>query len=203
MMKVGLTGNRFSGKTTISKLFKTIGIPVFEADIILKFIIHSDLYTISEIKSRVGEHIFTNGHIDSKKVTDHEFETILQCSKHSLMKAYDAFNNKKPGFVYTIFNSSFLFETEFSAEMDYNITVFCPKIHRMERIKESTSMKVSDISFMLRGEMDDLDKNRLSQYVIHNYENMDILTQVNNLDKKIVDNYLKIDNMKTNLQLTF
>jgi len=39
MIKVGLSGNRYSGKTAVSKMFKQIGIPVFDADIVLKFII--------------------------------------------------------------------------------------------------------------------------------------------------------------------
>ena len=49
MIKVGLSGNRYSGKSTVCKLFKQIGIPVFEADVILKFIISRDLETINMI----------------------------------------------------------------------------------------------------------------------------------------------------------
>lgn len=191
MIKVGLSGNRFSGKSSVAKLFKQISIPVFDADTILKFIIGRDLNTISEIKSRVGGHIFYNGEINSKKVTDSEFEIILQCAKFNLLKAYDAFNNKNSHSIYSVFHSSFLFETDFADEMDYNISVFCPKIHRMERCKELTNMKVSDIAFMLKSEMDDLDKNKMSTYVIHNYDNMDPLTQVNKIDQNIIDTYLK------------
>lgn len=196
MIKVGLSGNRFSGKTTIAKLFKQISIPVFHADVVLKFIISHDLNTISEIKSRVGGHIFYSGQINPKKVTDSEFEVILQCAKFNLLKAYDVFNNKNSHSIYSIFNSSFLFETDFADEMDYNITVFCPKTQRMERCKEVTGMKVSDIAYMLRGEMDDLDKNKMSTYVVHNYENMDPLVQVNKIDQNIIDNYLKKEQTK-------
>ena len=49
--------------------------------------------------------------------------------------------------------------------------------------------------------MDELDKNKLSKYVIHNYniDNSfygDALTQVNQIDQLIIDNYLK-ENMTT------
>lgn len=195
MIKVGLTGNRFSGKTRVCKLFKQVGIPVFDADTIIKFIVNRDIHTISEIKSQVGSHIFTNDYIDAKKVTDYEFESILKCSKFTLMKAYEQFNSKNSHSVYSIFHSSFLFETDFADEMDQNIVVFCPKIHRMERCKQLNNMRVSDISFMLKDEMDDLDKNRMSTYVIHNYENMDTLTQVNKIDQKIIDYYLKAEQL--------
>ena len=33
MIKVGLTGNIGSGKTTVAKIFETLGVPVFHADI--------------------------------------------------------------------------------------------------------------------------------------------------------------------------
>jgi len=32
MIKIGLTGNIGSGKTTVSKIFESLGIPVFYAD---------------------------------------------------------------------------------------------------------------------------------------------------------------------------
>lgn len=191
MIKVGLTGNRFSGKSVISNLFMQIGIPVFKADVILKFIIGRDLDTISEIKSKVGEHIFKNGKIDPRSVSDIEFEKILDCAKFQLIKAYEAFNKRNTQSIYSVFESSFLFETDFSKEMDLNISVFCPKTQRIERGRYSTGRSVSDVVLLLRDEMDDIDKNKISDFIIHNYENMDILKQVNVIDQKIIDAYLK------------
>ena len=48
-LKVGFTGNRFSGKTRVSKVFKQIGIPIFDADVVLAFIINHDniIYVMS------------------------------------------------------------------------------------------------------------------------------------------------------------
>ena len=37
MIKVGLSGNRYSGKDRVSTLFSQISIPVFEADIIMNY----------------------------------------------------------------------------------------------------------------------------------------------------------------------
>lgn len=201
MIKVGLSGNRYSGKDTIAKLFKQISIPVFHADIILKFIISRDLATIQEIKEQVGGHIFFSGDIDKNRVTDLEFEKILKVSTTHLMKAYDAFNEKNKKSIYSIFHSSFLFETDWADKMDYNINVFTPKIHRIERCKHLTNMSVTDITKMLKTEMDDLDKNSMSTYIIHNYENMDILNQVNKIDQKIIDLYLREEHKYSNLSL--
>ena len=40
MIKIGLTGNRYSGKDRVCKIFEQISIPVFQADVVLKFIIN-------------------------------------------------------------------------------------------------------------------------------------------------------------------
>ena len=40
MIKVGLSGNRYAGKDAVSRLFEQIRVPVFDADIVLKFILN-------------------------------------------------------------------------------------------------------------------------------------------------------------------
>ena len=42
MLKIGLTGGMGSGKTTVSKIFSVLGIPVFNADDIAKNIMNED-----------------------------------------------------------------------------------------------------------------------------------------------------------------
>lgn len=190
MIKVGLSGNKYSGKTAISKMFKQIGIPVFDADIVLKFIIGHSPETNKIIKDKIGNHIFKNGDIDSKCVSDSDFMEILSYAKFELIKAYDSFNKKNKQSIYSIFHSSFLFETDWFDSMDYNINVFCPKLERMERCKEMTKIKDSNIAHMLRNEIDDLDKNKQSTYIIHNYRGTDPLMQVNKIDQNIINIYL-------------
>ena len=199
MIKVGLSGNRYSGKTAVSKMFKQIGIPVFDADIVLKFIIGHCLETNKIIKEKLGDHIFKDGYINPKRVDDNDFIEILDYATYELMKAYEAFNVKNKQSIYSIFHSSFLFETDWCNLMDYNINVFCPKLERMERCKEITKMKVSNIAYMLRNEIDDLDKNKQSAYIIHNYRGTDPLTQVNKIDQNIIDIYLKNEQTTTDI----
>ena len=44
MLEIALTGCRYSGKTTIANKFKKIGVPVFDADTVLKFILNFRTY---------------------------------------------------------------------------------------------------------------------------------------------------------------
>ncbi len=199
MVKIGLTGNKFSGKNTICKMFKQIGVPVFDADVVLKFILLHDLPTIKIIKDKYGSRFLDGYFLDKSKIkSKDDFDLIVDCAENSLMKAYEKFNSKNH--IYTIFKSSILFEREWNKDMDYSVNIFCPKIHRMERYKEMTGLKVSDIAYNLRNEVDDLKKNSMSNFVIHNYEgNNSPLDQVNKIDSFVIDEYL---NRKKNERLT-
>ena len=44
MLEIALTGCRYSGKSSVSKLFRKIGVPVFDSDTILKFILNNGKY---------------------------------------------------------------------------------------------------------------------------------------------------------------
>jgi dephospho-CoA kinase len=55
MIKVGLTGNRFSGKDTVCKLFEQIGVPVFNADVVLKFILNYNYEINYKIRNIFGD----------------------------------------------------------------------------------------------------------------------------------------------------
>jgi dephospho-CoA kinase len=197
MVKIGLSGNRFSGKNRVSNLFKQVGVPVFEADVILKFILQHNYELQAEISDRVGRLYFKDGLLNEQKVkADGVFTKILDIIKLDLMKAWHRFLIKHQKSIYCIFHSSILFETDFHKQMDYNITVFAPFQDRVERCKFLTKKSVSSIYSLVSSEMDELEKNKLSKYVIHNYNNDspfygDALTQVNEIDKKIIDNYLK------------
>ncbi len=200
MLKIGLSGNRYSGKNRVASLFNQIGIPVFEADVILKFILQHNYELQAEISDKVGRVYFKDGLLNEDKVkSDGKFQKILDIVKPELLSAWNKFVTKNKKAIYCIFHSSILFESGLYKEMDQNISVFSPYVDRVERCKFLTKKSVSSIYTLTRTEMDELEKNKLSKYVIHNYnvDNSfygDALTQVNQIDQLIIDNYLK-DNM--------
>lgn len=196
MLRIGLSGNRFSGKSRVANLFKQIGIPVFDADVILKFILNHNYELQSEIADRVGRVYFKDGKLNIDKIkSDGKFSQILEVVEPEIYRAWIRFTEKNEKAIYCIFHSSILFEKEWNKSMNYNISVFAPYSDRVDRCKFLTNKSVSSIYSLLKLEMDELEKNKLSDYVIHNY-NIDspfgdALKQVNEIDKKLVDQYLK------------
>ena len=194
MIKVGLSGNRYSGTNQICDVFRKLTIPVFEADIVLKFIINHDITVSSDIRSKL-KHLHNNsGYIDPRLIkTKKEAEIVLESAQHELMSAYDKFSEKNKSSIYTIFHSSVLFEKEWHKLMNHNIAVFCPKITRMERCRELTKNKISDIAYLMKTEIDDLDKNKMANFVVHNYDGRKPLDQIHQIDQFVIDSYLRLE----------
>ena len=198
MIKIGLTGNRYSGKDTVSRLFEQIKVPVFNADVILKFILNFDINVNKDILDNYGEYIFTGPEsmIDPKKIrSKKDFDKLVNFAEFELKRAYERFRLEHKQSVYTIFHSSILFERGWDKDMDYTINVFAPKDVRSLRCEKVTKQSAYNISELMKGEMDDLFKNKLADYTIHNYASCaiafgDTCDQVNRIDQKIIDKYL-------------
>lgn len=197
MIKIGLSGNRYSGKNRVSTLFKQIGVPVFEADVILKFILNHNYEIQAEVCDRVGRIYYSNGSLNLEKIkSDNKFSQIIEVVEPELYRTWEKFLKNNSKAIYCIFHSSILFEKEWDKAMDQNITVFAPFADRVERCKFLTKKSVSSIYSVVSTEMDELEKNKLATHVIHNYNNEspfygDALKQVNEIDKKIIDEFLK------------
>lgn len=197
MIKVGLTGNRFSGKDTVCKLFEQIGVPVFNADIVLKFILNYNYEINYKIRSTFGDVFCLKGELlDISKFSEkRKFDDLIDIVEYELLNAYELFNKKHKGKLYTIFHSSILMEREWQKVMDYNISVYSSREERKLRAKRVSGMAEGIINNMMCYEMDDIVKNSLSEYIISNYPSAhhiygDICEQVNKIDQAIIDRYL-------------
>jgi len=195
MIKVGLTGNRYSGKDTVASLFKKISIPVFDADVIIKFLINHNFEMDYKIKKKIDSSFFKNDRLDLSKLTGPVLDQIIDIVEYDLFDAYKKYELKNMNSIYTIFHSSVLFERDWNKKMDFTISVFSPISDRVERCQKESDLKLANIYNLSQREMKDLSKNSLSDYVIHNYNDEinpfgDILTQVNKIDQRLIDNYL-------------
>jgi dephospho-CoA kinase len=195
MIKIGLSGNRYSGKTRVVNLYKQIGIPVFDADTVLRFILNYNWELLGEIKEELGSEIFQGDYLNFREIKSPEvFNNILKMVEPDIIRAYDRFNKKQTS-IYTIFHSSILFEAGWNKNMDRSISVFSSHTDRISRCKKITKMGLLQINDLSKTEMDPLEKNRLSDFIIHNYNDEssafgDTYNQVCKVDQKIIDTYL-------------
>ncbi len=197
MIKVGLSGNRYSGKDVCCRIFEQIGVPVFNADVVLKFILNYNYEINYKIRSAFGDVFSLKGDLlDLNKFSEkRKFDDLLDIVEYELLNAYDEFNKRHKQKVYTIFHSSILYEREWHKVMDYNITVFSSRDERIDRCKKSTKLEEHKIKQLISSELDELCKNSYGDFVLSNYLGAvpsygDIIDQISRVDQKIVDKYL-------------
>lgn len=209
MIKVGLTGNYYSGQYEIGKLFEELDVPVFDADLILKYLINYSTPHIEKIKSVFGENVYHMGLLKFNRFTDNKsWNKLIDVVEFDIVKTYERFRLNHKDDLYTIFKYSFLFERKMNTSMDYNISCYRPKHHRKVDMMSLTYMDNYAINSLLENEMDELFKNKKADFIIENYNrsgdiDSDIIigleNKVRNVHKVIIkkkpqDNYSTLGN---------
>ncbi|UBM61300.1 dephospho-CoA kinase [Candidatus Sulfidibacterium hydrothermale] len=193
MLKVAITGNIGSGKSTVCKIFESLDIPVFYADTEAK-----KLYDLPEVKSRVqqtfGAGLFDeNGRLIKPKLAGMVFENPEALAKLNaiihpeLMEVYKKWlsgNRHKP---YTLHEAAVIFENGLENEFDFIINVSCPEAIRLERIKNRDKLPEKEIRKRMSRQWPDEEKNKRSQAVIINDGKHFLIPQVLDIHKQILE----------------
>ena len=66
--RLGVTGGIGSGKTTVCRIFRVLGVPVFVADVAARQLMNSDHAIRQEINAITGEDLYTTGELDRKEL---------------------------------------------------------------------------------------------------------------------------------------
>ena len=195
LLSIGLTGSRCSGKDGIAKLFRQLGVPVFDADAIIKYILNYRQSMPESVRKAFGREYTFGSYINPIAFdTDAKFESLIDLIEFELFEGYEKFRNKYKDKQYTIFHSSIIFEKNWSKKFDRVISVFSPKEDRIYRYKNLTGDNLQTIHAIFSREIDEIKKNQSSDFVIHNYTDApDALKQVDNIDDSIIDYYLALN----------
>lgn len=185
MMKIGLTGGIGSGKSTVSNLFRNLGVPVFDSDQISKSIVDKDENVKAILKSTFGKDMFfLDGSLDRKRLGQLVFNNPPELEKLNaiihpvVFKKFGEFCEKHKKAKYVIKEAAILFETNTHAHLDKIINVYSPKELRLERVMKRDDTSREKIEKIMRFQYSDEEKNKLSDYIIVNENIDDLLPQV-------------------------
>jgi dephospho-CoA kinase len=197
MIKVGLTGNFKSGQEEISEIFIKNNVPVFDVDLLFRFLINYDKNTIYIIKNKYGEDIYHLGLIRIEKFdTNEKMSKLINLIEPKIFTAYEKFRSKKYKYPYTVFLSSILFECGWNKKMNYVINVFNP-VRKNSLIKDG--MQSTLVDSILNNEMCAHVKNSISDFILHNYSysKSSIENEMIQIHSNIIRHCKNLDYIKT------
>jgi len=197
MVKVGLTGNIGSGKTTVAGIFTTLGIPVYYADEESKKFL-DDPVVKNEILKQFGYGILTNNQEINRRslasivFTDPYALDILNSILHPRVKVdFRRWADDQANAPYVIQEAAIIFETGSSAEYDYIIHTSCPKEIAIDRVMLRDRIDVNSVLRRMQFQMDDAEKSALASFIIRNDGSELVIPQVLAIHRELLDLSIK------------
>jgi dephospho-CoA kinase len=169
---IGLTGGIGSGKTTVAKMFRQLGAPIYIADEEAKKIM--DTARVKEqIINLFGEQAYSNNQLNSKFIAQIVFKdkTMLQhlnAIVHPEVRKHFQQWLKKQKAPYIIKENAILFETDAAKNCDFTIVVTTEKDVKLSRIQQRDNSSIEEIEARMNNQWPDEKKVSLADYVIDN-----------------------------------
>jgi len=180
---VGLTGGIGSGKSTISKVFLALNVPVFNSDVEAKIITNNDKEVVAKIIAEFGE-VYNDGMIDSAKIASIIFndksalEKINNIIHPKVKERFDKWVIENRAFSFVIKESAIIFENQLQKNLDKVILVVAPEKIRVERVVERDGVIEGKVLERVKVQLSDSEKEKLSDYVIINNNESMVIPQV-------------------------
>ncbi len=193
MKIVGLTGGIGSGKTTVSKCFEQLGIPVFYADTVAKYLYNSP-QVVEQIKMilEVDNIHLENGELDRALIASIIFKDRKKLERvngllHPLVKEEFFKWMNEQNSPYCIREAAILIESGSYKDCDSIIVVTANMETRIQRVMQRDGVEEVEVRNRIMKQLSDEERAKYANYTIMNNGTVDdIEQQVNEIHKKLL-----------------
>ena len=187
-MIIGLTGGIGIGKSTVSRKLRERGYPVIDLDVISREVIEYP-EVIDELVRNFGIEILeSQNNISGKKSISRNKlrQTVFKEEKkvsvlNSIMhppiveEMRRQVENLKKNYKTVFVEVQLLFEAKLEKEFDLTVLVYADKKTQLERVLKRDGRKEEEVQQIINAQMDMTEKRRLSNYIIENNGNSEML----------------------------
>lgn len=193
MLKIGVTGNIGSGKTTVCKMFGLLGIPVFYADFHAKKVMAEDGILVQEIRNTFGEEAyFEDGNLNRKYISNIVFKNDAELQKlnalvhPAVFRAFDEwaiqFNTKN----YVLKEAALLFESGSDRQCDKTIVVSAALDVRLKRVAQRDNLTEEEVLRREKKQMPQAEKEAKADFIIQNGPQIMVIPQVLQIHQQLL-----------------
>lgn len=177
MKWVGLTGGLGTGKSTVSRLLMSHGIPVLDADRVAKQVIEPGTPGYDQVVQVFGPDLkAADGSLDRVKLAQRVFGVPSELEKleriiHPLVQAEIRHQKQwleDQGTLWAVYDVPLLFEKNLMGQFDYIIVVTTTPEQQMERVKARNGWNEDEIKKRLASQKPLKDKELGAHHVLQN-----------------------------------
>jgi dephospho-CoA kinase len=200
-IRCGITGNLGSGKTTVSKLFEDLGIPVFNSDKAAREAESDEMMKV-KIKEILGDDIYVNDEMDRPRMRELVFKNpkILK-QMNALISPFvkASFNNFCQDFVnknIIMIESAILLELNATEGLDKLIVVTADEEIRIQRAMKRDGISREQVTDKIKAQLSDAEKIEKADFIVIN-NGVDLSNSLKSLELQVrtISNVLICESM--------
>lgn len=190
--KIGITGNIGSGKTTVCRIFESMGISVCYADELARELMIRRLDLRAQILEIFGSSAYhLNGSLNRKVIasqlfTDIEKKEALESKVHPAVHAYLKHWFSRQNGPYALEEAALIFESGGHTQLDQVIWVDAPLELRIQRVMQRDGIDRDAALQREKNQWPAEKKKDSAHYIIKNNEKQMLIPQVQQIHQKII-----------------
>ncbi len=191
MLKIGLTGGIGSGKSTVAKVFETLGIPVYYADNAAKLLMNEDPILKANIISLFGDNAYQDGQLNRPHIASIVFNDPVKLEQlnswvhPATIQAAESWMHQQNS-PYAIKEAALIFESGAQEQLDFVIGVKAPLALRIQRTIQRDGITREEVLMRMQRQLEESMKMKLCDFIIVNDEQQLIIPQVLALHEKLI-----------------
>lgn len=194
MLKVGITGGIGSGKSTVSRFFSKLGVPVYDSDQRAKYLMQHDDSIIIKIKKEFGDDSYLNNVLNRSHIAEIVFKNELKLKQlnaivHPVVRT--DFNNwlsQNSNAKFVIKEAAIMIESGAYKDLDKLIVVNANREQKIKWIKKRDHLLLEDIENRIQNQLSDKIRNQYADFIIENNSSKkELKQQVLSIYNKLVD----------------
>lgn len=171
MIRIALTGSIGMGKSTVARMFQRAGVPVFDADAVVRALQGPGGALVAPIGTRFPA-VLHGGELDREMLARivledpvklAELEAIVHPAVQAARETFISQHREAPALLFEI---PLLFETAGAAGFDKVIVVSAPPDVQRERVLQRPGMTPAKLHSILARQMPDSEKRARADFVI-------------------------------------
>lgn len=192
MLKVGITGGIGSGKTFVSKIFESLGVPVYYSDERAKWLMQHDSVLKSKLIALLGENSYKGDTLDRSYIAEKVFSnpTLLKQLNElvhpCVREDFNAFCARQTNAPYILNEAALLVESGSYKQLDLLIVVTCPTEKRIERVMARDNVSREQVLERIKNQRSEEEKISLADFIIHNNDDTSPEKQVSEIHRIIL-----------------